>query len=252
MALPYTMDMSLSRRPLLALGAKACAVLSAACALPMGAWAGRVWAALTKPLFPTRTVELGGFGFDAATGEVVYSGGRRETYGMVMDGLVETPRTLSYAELRALPQNLHIADFHCVEGWSIEDVPWGGVFFTDVFRLVKPTSEARYVIFHSLGETRHQPKGWKHYVESFLLEDLVRHPCRYLLALDLAGEPLEDARGAPARVVCPYDLAYKSIKFVRRMEFSSTKQPGWWTMASSIYPWDARVPASRLRGASDC
>jgi len=68
-----------------------------------------------------------------------------------------------------------------------------------------------------------------------------------LLALDLDKNPLPLDRGAPMRLVCPYFLAYKSIKFVRMIEFSDRQQPGWWTLANPIYPVDAPVPKSRLR-----
>jgi hypothetical protein len=48
-------------------------------------------------------------------------------------------------------------------------------------------------------------------------------------------------------VIAPYRLAYKSIKFVHRVEFSDKLQPGWWTLANSIYDWKALVPKGRLR-----
>jgi DMSO/TMAO reductase YedYZ molybdopterin-dependent catalytic subunit len=49
------------------------------------------------------------------------------------------------------------------------------------------------------------------------------------------------------RLIAPYDLAYKSIKFVTRIEFTQKARPGWWTLANPIYPMEARVPNSRLR-----
>lgn len=48
------------------------------------------------------------------------------TYRLTIDGLVEHPVTLTYDELRALPAVRQVSDFHCVEGWGIDDVMWDG------------------------------------------------------------------------------------------------------------------------------
>jgi len=196
--------------------------------------------------FPTRTVEEDTFRFDPTRGEVVWGNGRREPYALTLNGLVEAPARLSYKDLRALPQVKRTLDFHCVEGWSVEDAPWGGVEFRDLFARVRLKPAARYAVFHSLGSTQ-SVGGLTHYVESLPLADLLNPALRCLLALDLEGAPLPDQRGAPARVVCPFDLAYKSIKFVTRVEFTAAAEPGWWTRANPIYPVNAPVPGNRLR-----
>jgi DMSO/TMAO reductase YedYZ molybdopterin-dependent catalytic subunit len=61
------------------------------------------------------------------------------------------------------------------------------------------------------------------------------------------GKPLTHEHGAPLRLISPYDLGYKSIKYVTGIDFVKTAQPGWWTLANPIYPANAPVPASRLR-----
>lgn len=196
--------------------------------------------------FPTRTVEKSTFRFDSTSGEVVWKNGRRESFRLVLDGLVETPLRMSYADLRALPQISRRADFHCVEGWSVQDAPWGGVSFQELFARARPKPEARYAVFHSLGQTP-PAGGLTHYVESLPLAELLNPALGSLLALDLDGTPLTDARGAPARVISPFDQAYKSIKFVTRVEFTDQEVPGWWTRANPIYPTHAPVERHRLR-----
>ena len=42
-------------------------------------------------------------------------------------------------------------------------------------------------------------------------------------------------------------MAYKSIKFVTRVEFAAAAQPGWWTRANPICPVNAPVQKDRLR-----
>ena len=196
--------------------------------------------------FPTRTVERATFGFDAQRGEVVWKDGRRERYQLLLDGLVEQPLRLDYAQLRALPQARLTADFHCVEGWSVNDAPWGGVRFADLFALVRLAPGARFAVFHSLGETM-PAGGLTHYVECLPIAELLNPALGSLLALDLDGAPLTDDRGAPARVISPFDHAYKSIKFVTRVEFTAAEVPGWWTRANPVYPVHAPVEKHRLR-----
>jgi DMSO/TMAO reductase YedYZ molybdopterin-dependent catalytic subunit len=201
-------------------------------------------------VFPTRTVEKDTFAFNPATGAVQWKNkGESEPFEFVIDGLVEAPAKLSYSDLRSLPQTSQVNDFHCVEGWTIRSVQWSGIAFKELIKLVKPQKGADCVLFHSLGETTSKPRGQAWYVEGFRVADLLDPAQEMLLALDLDGKPLPDDRGAPLRVVTPYLLAYKSIKFVRRMEFTSRLKEGWWTLANPIYDVEARVPRGRLRPA---
>jgi DMSO/TMAO reductase YedYZ molybdopterin-dependent catalytic subunit len=198
--------------------------------------------------FPTRTVEQNTFTFDPSRGEILWSEkNSSEPYRLIVDGLVEKPVNLSYEELRALPSVTQTLDFYCVEGWTIPDVKWGGFPFKELLKRVEPKPEAKYVIFHALGHTRYKPRGQDHYVESFELASLLDPKQDIIMVLDKDGKPLSHDRGAPLRVIAPYRLAYKSIKFVYRVEFAAKRQLGWWTIANSIYDWKAPVPQRRLR-----
>ena len=208
----------------------------------------RAWAGLMA-MFPVRTVEIEDFGFDPASGVVTAGAGPGSPYALVVDGLVERPLRLDYAALRALPQVARTVDFHCVEGWSVPDVAWTGLLPETLLALAGPRPEARYVIFHALGRTRSRPGGLDHYVECLPLADARSAALGYLLALDLDGAPLPLKHGAPLRLVCPFDLAYKAIKFVTRLELSDAPQDGWWTRANGIYTAYAPVEPERLRVA---
>lgn len=198
--------------------------------------------------FPTRTIEVDDFRFDSATaivhGEVENKG---EPYHLIIDGLVKQPLSLSYSQLRSLPSVAQVSDFHCVEGWTVPQVSWNGFRFRELLNLVQPLDGADFVTFHSLGHTSSSPRGQGHYRESFSLTDLMDPAQEILLALDMDGQPLSHDRGAPIRLIAPYRQAYKSIKFVCRIEFTSQLQPGWWTLANPIYDVDAHVPKNRLR-----
>ncbi len=211
-----------------------------------GRWAGEARAFFVRE-FPVRTVEIEDFGFDAATGSVTRAAGPAEPYVLAVDGLVARPQRLSYADLLALPRHEQVSDFHCVEGWSVGDLAWGGLRLESLASLAGPLPEARYVVFHSLGRTRSRPEGLDHYVECLPLADLLDPDLAYLLALTLGGAPLPLSHGAPLRLVCPFDLAYKGAKFVARLEFAAAPVEGWWTRANGIYETVAPVEPGRLR-----
>jgi DMSO/TMAO reductase YedYZ molybdopterin-dependent catalytic subunit len=205
------------------------------------------WTFFSKQ-FQTRTVEKENFRFDPATGNVVWTDKKKsEPYYLIIDGLVEKPSRFSYAELKSLPQTVQASDFHCVEGWSVENVRWNGIRFQEISRRVNLKPEAKFAVFHSLGETGDKPGGLDHYIESFPVADLLDPKKECLLALSLDGKPLSHDRGAPLRVVSPFDLGYKGSKYVARIEFAKEARPGWWTLANPIYPVNAPVPSSRLR-----
>ena len=200
--------------------------------------------------FRTRTVESETFLFDATSGTIRWNNrpAIKETYWLIVEGLVEKPKRFSYRDLQAFPQVNQMSDFHCVEGWSVKDIQWGGIRFSEIARVVKPKPEARYVVFHSLGKTPEPAQGVNHYVESLPLEKLIDPEKKCLLALTMNGKPLSYDRGSPLRVVSPYDLGYKGSKYVTRIVFSMEQTSGWWTRANPIYPVDAPVPVERLKG----
>ena len=198
-------------------------------------------------IFPVRTVEKETFRFNPDSGNIVWDGEKEETYKLTLDGLIQEPVNLTYNDLKSLPQTEQVSDFHCVEGWSVEDIKWGGFKFEEILNKVSIKPEAKFAVFHSLGETRSSPEGQEHYIESFPISELLDPEKELLLVLNMGGEPLSHDHGAPLRLIAPYDLAYKSIKFIQRIEFTDKVQPGWWTLASSFYPVDAPVPEHRLR-----
>src|SRR5665213_1309178 len=72
-------------------------------------------------------------------------------YRLRIGGLVEAPREFSLADLKAMPKQEQITAHFCIQGWS-GVAEWGGVAMRDILDLVKPKSEARYVVFYSLAD----------------------------------------------------------------------------------------------------
>jgi hypothetical protein len=198
--------------------------------------------------FPVRTVEQDTFLFEPDTGMIYWKNQKtRDPYYLIVDGLVEKPLRLSYSDLTSLPRVTQLSDFHCVEGWSVADVPWGGIRFKEIMTRVKPKAGAKYAVFHALGTTSSGAEPQDHYTECFPVAELTDPKKDCLLALTHEGKPLSHNHGAPCRVVSPRDLAYKNIKYVTRIEFTREQVAGWWTRANPVYPIDAPVPEERLR-----
>ncbi len=219
---------------------------AAACIAFVAAVPKAVWAFFVKEL-QVRTVEKTSFSFDPSKGLLQWRGGKgTEPYTLLVDGLVDKAISFSYAELKALPQTGQTSDFHCVEGWSVKDLHWGGFRFQEILKRIKVKPEAHYAVFHSLGTTSPQ-QGLDHYVECFSIDELTDPRRQVLLALTLNGRPLSFDQGAPLRVVSPFQQGYKGAKFVTRIEFVRERRPGWWTVANPIYDVEGTVPGNRLR-----
>jgi DMSO/TMAO reductase YedYZ molybdopterin-dependent catalytic subunit len=68
-------------------------------------------------------------------------------FKLKVDGLVETPLSLSLADLRALPSRTQITRHDCVEGWSCIG-QWSGVPLAEVLKKAGLKPQARYAVFH--------------------------------------------------------------------------------------------------------
>jgi DMSO/TMAO reductase YedYZ molybdopterin-dependent catalytic subunit len=169
-------------------------------------------------------------GFSQALGNLLPVGGWRiytisgsmpifdeGSYRLEITGLVRNPVQLTYAQLRALPQAHQVSNFHCVTGWSVDNVRWGGVRFRDLLALAEPLASAKAIRFVSL----EQP-----YNDSLSL-DQARLP-NVMLAVDMDGQPLSRPHGSPARVVIPEMYGYKGVKWLTKMELVDHQPTGYW------------------------
>jgi len=139
------------------------------------------------------------------------------SWRLQIDGLVRRPRSLTYDELKALPRAEQVSTFHCVTGWTVKNVHWGGVRFQQLFDLVQPLPSATAVRFVS---------AERPYEDSLTLEQL-RLPDA-MLAYRLDGQSLSRPHGAPARVILPEMYGYKGVKWLTRMEFVAKQPQGFW------------------------
>jgi DMSO/TMAO reductase YedYZ molybdopterin-dependent catalytic subunit len=156
------------------------------------------------------------------------------TYELRIHGLVEKPVTLRWHEVAALAGERQVSTFHCVTGWTVQNVHWAGVRFRDLLELVEPLASAHAIRFVSL----EQP-----YTDSLTLEQARLHDV--LLAYELDGQPLSRPHGAPARVVIPEMYGYKGVKWLTSMELVGVQPQGYWEGLG--YDQDAWVGGSNGR-----
>jgi DMSO/TMAO reductase YedYZ molybdopterin-dependent catalytic subunit len=136
------------------------------------------------------------------------------TWSFQIRGEVDEPRSWSWEELTALPNETVTRDIHCVTKWSKLDTDWTGVSLDTLLDGVETTAE--YVLAWSDGG----------YTTNLPLEDL--RGGKAWVAFDYDGEPLDPEHGGPARLLVPHLYFWKSAKWVRGIELRADDEPGFW------------------------
>jgi DMSO/TMAO reductase YedYZ molybdopterin-dependent catalytic subunit len=151
------------------------------------------------------------------------------TWDFRISGLVEEPATFNWDEFMALPQTRRHNDIHCVTRWSKLDNDWDGVAVLDLMKRVSPKPEVKAVIVHA-----------EHgFTANLTLDDFLRDDNLFAHSHD--GQPLTPEHGYPLRLVVPHLYFWKSVKFVRGLEFVVEDQPGFWERNGYHMrgdPWD--------------
>ncbi len=159
------------------------------------------------------------------------AGFKTDGWQIVVDGLVNRPRTLSIDDLYAIskPQE-RIYRMRCVEAWSMV-IPWVGVPLAHLLESVEPTSSAKYVAFETLLDPQRMPGqnsmvlDWP-YVEGLRLDEAM-HPLA-ILATGLYGKMLPPQDGAPVRLVTPWKYGFKGIKSIVRISLTAEQPSTSW------------------------
>ncbi len=139
----------------------------------------------------------------------------RKKYRLEVTGLVQTPQSLTYEEVLALPQVKRAITLYCVEGWD-EHLLFEGVRLADILALAKPKEGVRTVIFYAADG----------YSSSLTYDDVTR--LDLMLAAKINGKVLDANRGFPFQVVAESKLGYKWVKWVTKIELSKDPYKGFW------------------------
>jgi len=165
-----------------------------------------------------------------------------------VEGEVGKPRKFTMDEiLKIAPLGERIYRHRCVEAWSIV-VPWIGFSFSNLVKLVEPTSKAQFVAFQSYYDHQQMPQGRYAgidfpYVEGLRLDEAM-NPLA-LLCVGMYGETLPNQDGAPVRMTLPWKYGFKSIKSLVKIKFQQKMPPTTWNLsAPSEYGFYSNVNPS--------
>jgi DMSO/TMAO reductase YedYZ molybdopterin-dependent catalytic subunit len=153
------------------------------------------------------------------------------TWRLEVTGAVEHPLSLTWDEFQALPNHRQTTTFHCVTGWTVDDVRWQGPTLQTLWDAAKPTKQAKFANFVSYERP---------YVDTLTMEQTTLP--NVILAHSMDDAPLSRAHGGPVRLVIPQMYGYKNVKWLRRIELVPTLEPGFWEQNG--YDVDAGVGRS--------
>jgi DMSO/TMAO reductase YedYZ molybdopterin-dependent catalytic subunit len=157
-----------------------------------------------------------------------------EDYRLTVDGMVDTPLTLTLAQLRERPATKLTKDFQCVTGWRVLDVPWTGVALRDLLDEAGVQSGATHLRIWSFdGE----------YTESLTLDQARRDDV--IAAYEMLDGPVTQDHGGPVRLYVAPMYGYKSLKWLDRIEVVAELDPGYWEERG--YDVDAWIGGSNNR-----
>src|SRR5581483_4458571 len=158
-----------------------------------------------------------------------------KTWRLSLGGLVDQESSLTYEELRSLPKVHQVSTFHCVTGWTVKNVSWGGVRLDEVLKQASPKPEAHALQFVSMEVP---------YVDYLTVQQAGLHDV--MLAYEMDGKPLPREHGAPVRLVIPEMYGYKKGKWLKGNNVVGQAKDGYWEQLG--YDRDAWVGRSNGYG----
>ena len=151
---------------------------------------------------------------------------------LVIDGLVQTPLSLSLADLQHLPQTTVTAFHECYGSpltppvkalWRIGNVQWSGVRLQTLLGMARPLPEARFVWSEGLDRGSFGGQEMDRYQKDLPVEKALSP--EVLVAYEINGEALRKERGGPVRLVVPGWFGTNSTKWVCRLSLQADRAP---------------------------
>jgi DMSO/TMAO reductase YedYZ molybdopterin-dependent catalytic subunit len=123
---------------------------------------------------------------------------------------------LRWDDIAAMPVSEITADFHCVTKFTVPGMHWQGVLASDVLRRFPPAAAVTHVmIWADFG-----------YSANIRISDFAAELT--MLATHCDGERLTPEHGYPLRLVVPHLYAWKSVKWIRALEYLTADRRGFW------------------------
>ncbi|WP_347549752.1 sulfite oxidase-like oxidoreductase [Pseudalkalibacillus hwajinpoensis] len=138
------------------------------------------------------------------------------SWDLAIFGEVEKSSRLTYEKILALPQKQITCDIHCVTRWSRFDNTFEGVLFKDLIRELGIVPKSEHIMLH----------GDHDYTTNIHISDVMGDDV--ILAHSIDGKKLTEKHGWPLRLIVPHLYFWKSIKWIRGIEFIKEDKPGFW------------------------
>jgi DMSO/TMAO reductase YedYZ molybdopterin-dependent catalytic subunit len=138
-------------------------------------------------------------------------------YRLNVSGLVERPRVLTLADLKAMPRTSFSQDFQCVTGWSVPNVQWEGVKLSDILDNAGVQQGATALSFESYDGTDSESLT----LDQAQLPDVI-------VAYRMLGAPVTTEHGGPVRLYVGPMFGYKSLKWLSAIRVVDQVIPGYW------------------------
>ncbi|ASK61486.1 oxidoreductase [Virgibacillus phasianinus] len=140
-----------------------------------------------------------------------------KNWSFTIDGLVERPKTYRWKEFLELGRDVQVSDFHCVTGWNVYDVTWEGIPLKRFLESAAIKPEAKYLKFYSADGVYTDTLT----VDQAMLDDV-------MIAMLIDGKLISKQNGGPVRLIVPKMYAYKSVKWLNRIELIDNEHIGFW------------------------
>jgi DMSO/TMAO reductase YedYZ molybdopterin-dependent catalytic subunit len=162
-----------------------------------------------------------------------------------IDGLVERPTTLSYADITALAAHSDYYTLQCISNLVGGDLwgnaHWKGVRLVELLTATGLKPGVRDVVFHAADD----------YTDSIPIDVALRPDT--LLAYEMNGEPLTKEHGYPARLLIPGIYGMKNVKWITRIEVVDYDFKGYWMQRGwsdkATYQTSSRIDVPKNRAS---
>ncbi|WP_397386817.1 molybdopterin-dependent oxidoreductase [Paenibacillus sp. MMS20-IR301] len=153
-------------------------------------------------------------------------------WSFTIDGLVDKKFTWNWKEFVKLQREVQVSDFHCVTGWSVYNNTWEGLPLYKLLDMAGVKNTAATVKLYS---------GDGVYTDSLTLAQARMEDVMVAVLHD--GKPIPNQLGGPVRLVTPQMYAYKSVKWLNRIELIAEDHTGYWELRG--YDKDAWLPGAK-------
>jgi DMSO/TMAO reductase YedYZ molybdopterin-dependent catalytic subunit len=155
---------------------------------------------------------------------------RPDTWTFTVMGATESgvEHRWDWAGITRLPRRAVTADLHCVTKCTIPGIAWEGIAAAEILSAAPPDGAVTHVMV------------WAEYGYSANIGIGDFASDSTLFATAVAGVPLTPEHGYPIRLVVPHLYGWKSVKWVRAVEYLTENRRGFWEERgyhNSADPW---------------